>query len=153
MVLKEQRSNPQLVKEISHIAIEYTCYAGPHKETIMRVCRPVRWSKPVSGWVKLTTDGSSLGNPGLAGGRALIRDKAGNWVMGFARKIGKTTSFIVELWALHDGLILCHNRNFATVEVEIDAKAIVDAISNPNYYNVFVSPLMDDCRLLVSRIP
>jgi len=73
--------------------------------------------------------------------------------VGFARKIGKTTSFIVELWSLHDGLILCHNRNFATVEVEIDAKAIVDAISNPNYYNVFVSPLMDDCRLLVSRIP
>ena len=72
VVFKEQRSNPQLVKEISHIAIEYTCYAGPHKETIMRVCRPVRWSKPVSGWVKLTTDGSSLGNPGLAGGRALI---------------------------------------------------------------------------------
>ena len=73
--------------------------------------------------------------------------------MGFARKIGSTTSFLTELWALRDGLNLCLSYNFAAVEVEIDAKAIVNAISNPNYSNVFVSPLMDDCRLLVSRIP
>ena len=73
--------------------------------------------------------------------------------MGFARNIGKATSFLAELWALCDGLNLCLNHNFAAVEVEIDAKAIVDAISNPNYTNLFVSPLMDDCKLLVSRIP
>ena len=73
--------------------------------------------------------------------------------MGFARKIGSTTSFLAKLWALHDGLNLCLSYNLAAVEVEIDAKAIVDAISNPNYTNVFVSPLTDDCRLLISRIP
>lgn len=73
--------------------------------------------------------------------------------MGFAREIGKTTNFLAELWAFRDGLNLCLNHNFAAVEVEIDAKAIVDAISNPNYTNLFVSPLMDDCRLLVSQIP
>lgn len=39
------------------------------------------------------------------------------------------------------------------MEVELDAKAIVDAITNPNYTNVFVSSLMDDCRMLVSQIP
>ena len=74
-------------------------------------------------------------------------------VVGFARKIGKTTSFMAELWALHDGLNVCISRNFAVMEVELDAKAIVDAIANLNYTNVFVSSLMDDCRLLVSRIP
>ena len=73
--------------------------------------------------------------------------------MGFACKIGKTTNFLAELCALHDGFSMCLKHNFATVEVEIDAKAIVDAISNPNYTNLFVSPLMDDCKLLVSRIP
>ncbi|KAK9988172.1 hypothetical protein SO802_028411 [Lithocarpus litseifolius] len=64
-----------------------------------------------------------------------------------------TTSFLAELWALRDGLNLCLSYNFDVVEVELDAKAIVDAISNPKYTNVFVSPLMEDCRLLVSRIP
>lgn len=52
-----------------------------------------------------------------------------------------------------DRLNLCLNHNFAAVEVELDAKAIVDAISNLNYTNLFVSPLIDDCRFWVSRIP
>ncbi|KAL0010834.1 hypothetical protein SO802_005942 [Lithocarpus litseifolius] len=97
--------------------------------------------------------GSIGTSPGLARGGDLIQDEAGNWVVGFARKIGKTTSFLAKIWALHDGLNLCLNHNFAAVEVEIDAKAIVDAISNLNYTNLFVSPLMDDYRLLASRIP
>ncbi|KAL0005536.1 hypothetical protein SO802_013097 [Lithocarpus litseifolius] len=98
-------------------------------------------------------DGSSLGNPGRAGGGGLIQDEEGNWIVGFACQIGSTTSFLAELWALRDGLNLCLSYNFDAVEVELDAKAIVDAISNPKYTNVFVSPLMEDCRLLVSRIP
>ena len=42
-------------------------------------------------------DGSSIGNPGLAGGGGLIRDKEGAWVVGFARNIGISSSFIAEL--------------------------------------------------------
>ena len=68
--------------------------------------------------VKLNTDGSSLGNPGLAGGGGLIRDEEGKWIAGFARKIGKTTSFFAELCALRDGLNVCISHNFAAVEVE-----------------------------------
>ena len=42
-------------------------------------------------------DGSSIGNPGLARGGGLIRDKEGAWVVGFARNIGISSSFIAEL--------------------------------------------------------
>ena len=42
--------------------------------------------------------------------------------MGFARKIGKTTSFLAELWALRDGLNLCLNHNFTAVEVKLTPK-------------------------------
>ncbi|KAL0012166.1 hypothetical protein SO802_007274, partial [Lithocarpus litseifolius] len=153
VVFKEQRPNHNLVKQIYHQALEYYSFVGPHKEAITHIYKPVHWSKPVNGWVKLNTDGSSLGNPGRAGGGGLIRDEEGNWIVGFACKIGSTTSFLAELWALRDGLNLCLSYNFDAVEVELDAKAIVDAISNPNYTNVFVFPLMEDCRLLVSRIP
>lgn len=73
--------------------------------------------------------------------------------MGFARKVGVTTCFLTELWALRDGLSLCLSGKFLAVEVEIDAKSIVDALSNPNYSNLFVSPLMDDCRCMISQIP
>ena len=54
-------------------------------------------------WVKLNTDGSSLGNPGLAGGGGVIRDIEGAWIMGFVRNIGITSRYIAELWALGDG--------------------------------------------------
>ena len=153
MVFKGRRLNPHLAKDILLRALEYHVYASPTKDVVTKVCKPVCWSKPASGWVKLNTDGSSLGNPGLAGGGDLIRDKEGKWITGFARKIGKTTSFIAELWALCDGLNMCINHSFAAVEVELDAKAIIDALANPSYTNVFVSSLMDDCRLLISQIP
>lgn len=103
--------------------------------------------------MKLNTDGSSLGNSSLTGGAGVIRDKVGNWVVGFAHKIGKTTSFLAKLWALHDRLNLCYNHSFVAVEVDIYAKSLVDAISNLNYTNLFVYPLMDDSRLLASQIP
>ena len=153
VVFKGQRPNPCLAKDISRRALEFQFYASPYKDAITRVCKPACWSKPVNGWVKLNTDGSSLGNPGLATGWGLIKDEEGNWIVGFSYKIRKTTSFFAELWALSDELNLCLNHNFATMEIELDAKAIADAISNPNYTNLFVSPLMDDCRLMMSRIP
>ena len=39
------------------------------------------------------------------------------------------------------------------MEVELDAKSIVDAVSNPKYSNIFASSFMDDCRHLVKQIP
>lgn len=78
VVFKEQRPNPHLAKGISRKALEYNFYAGPHKEAITRICKPVRWSKPINGLVKLNIDGSSLGNLSLAGGGSLIQDEEGN---------------------------------------------------------------------------
>ena len=111
-----------MAKDISHRALEFQVYASPHKEAITRVCKLVCWSKPASGWVKLNTNGSSLSNPGLAGGGSFVRDEEGNWIVGFAHKIGKTTSFLAELWALSDGLNLCLNHNFTAVEVKLTPK-------------------------------
>jgi len=101
----------------------------------------------------LNTDGSSLNNLGIAGGEGLIQVDNGSWIVGFARKIGVTTCFLAELWALQDGLSVCVNRNCQAVEVKIDAKAIVDALSNLNYSNLFVSSIMDNCKNLLSQIP
>nr|XP_023878038.1 uncharacterized protein LOC111990496 [Quercus suber] len=89
----------------------------------------------------------------VAGGGGLIRNEEGRWLVGFARKIGITSSFLAELWALRDGLSLCVSRGFAAVEVELDAKSIVDAISNPEYANIFASSLMEDCRHMVKQVP
>lgn len=48
------------------------------------------------------------------------------------RNIGITSSYIAELWALRDRLLLCINRNFNAIEVELDAKSIIDVLSTLN---------------------
>ena len=35
------------------------------------------WEKPLWGWLKLNFDGSTLNNPGKAGGGGLLRDHEG----------------------------------------------------------------------------
>ena len=77
MVFRSLGPNPHLAKEIVQRAFEYNFYAVPAKEPIVKIVRPIQWSKPEASWLKLNTDGSSLGNPGLAGGGGLIRNEEG----------------------------------------------------------------------------
>lgn len=82
----------------------------------------MRWEKPDIGWVKLYSDVSSKGNPDTTRSGGLIRNEKGEWICGYAKKIGITTSFVAELWGLKDGLIQCLNFNLSSVLIELDAK-------------------------------
>ena len=102
------------------------------------------------GWKKLNTDGSIFGSFGQAGCGGVVRDEHGNWIVGFTRHIGTTNCFVAELWGLSDGLSLCLSLNIPCLVVEVDAKAVVDVLRNHNYDNIIISPIMEDCRQLVS---
>ena len=91
--------------------------------------KQIKWEKPINGWRKLNVDGAFMGNPGMVGGGGILRDEEGNWLRGFARRIGIANSFTTELWALYDGLMLCNQLNVQAVNIELDAKSIVDAIN------------------------
>ena len=108
--------------------------------------RQIRWEKPDIGWVKLNTNGSFSDLLNAAGYGGLIRDDQGNWIGGFSRHIGNTDSFLAEIWALRDGLQLCHHMNLQFVIVELDASTVIDALNNPVYTNTILSPLFDDCK-------
>jgi len=60
---------------------------------------------------------------------------------------------MAELWVVRDGLTLCLDRNFPDVIIELDAKAIIDMISNPNQPNSIISSNVNDCKQLTTRIP
>uniref|UniRef100_A0A2N9EFE1 Reverse transcriptase domain-containing protein n=1 Tax=Fagus sylvatica TaxID=28930 RepID=A0A2N9EFE1_FAGSY len=107
----------------------------PPKEKIL-----IGWKPPPSGFLKLNTDGSALGNPGLASVGGLIRDSNGNWVRGFSRFIGTTNSFAAELWGLRDGLELARKLDIAKLIVEVDAKAVVDIILSENNLTLETHP-------------
>ena len=94
-----------------------------------------------------------MGNSCQAGGGSLLRDENGNWIGGFARRIGIANSFTAELWALRDGLLLCWQLNVQAVIIELDAKTIVDALNLQTKSNTVVSSITEDCRHLVTLIP
>ena len=81
----------------------------------------------------------------------MIRDEQGNWVARYTRRVGRANSFIVDAWALRDGLVLCSQLNLSSIIVESDAKALIDALNNPIHDKLLVSPLLDDCKQLVAQ--
>ena len=107
----------------------------------------------MEGWYKLNTDEASFGNPRKARGGSIIRDREGHWVKGFSRSIGFTSNIMAELWALRDGLRLANQLGIQNLEVEMDAKVIVDLINSNVNHNRAYSPLLHDCRLLLGRFP
>ena len=135
VVFKNKNSNLNLSKLIMQRVREYYHCAYNPKEAETRVVKAIRWEKLTRGWVKLNINGSSLGNPGLAGGGGLIWDENGEWILGFARNIGITTSFQAKLWALCDGLSLFVDRNFSTVKVDLEAKFFIDVLTSPSCSN------------------
>ncbi|KAK9984218.1 hypothetical protein SO802_033743 [Lithocarpus litseifolius] len=126
-IFKDRTRNPNVAKEILARAMECNHCACSHTATKKLTLRSIRWEKPNAGWMKLNTDGSSIGTLGLAGSGGVIRDEEGKWVIGYGRKIGSANSFLAELWALRDGLLLCLQSHAQAVVIEMDAKVIVDA--------------------------
>ena len=110
--------------------LDYYFSAGRIKPTKEKIPVHVKWNKPDLNWLKLNTDGSALQNPGLAGSGRLIRHHNGCLVKGFARAIGIATRVEAELWALRDGLQLCAELNVEAIEVELDAKVVMEWVSN-----------------------
>ena len=58
----------------------YRMYGSPHQWSVMEV----RWMPPPSPFVKINCDGSSLGNPSLAGFGVVLHSLDSGWIYGFS---------------------------------------------------------------------
>ena len=101
-------------------------YTGKADGRLIKKVVQVRWNRPSSRWCELHSDGSSLGNLGRASGGGLIRDSNGVWIKRFTCNIGTFLSVEAELWALKDGLSLCISLNLMVLEIEVDAKVVLE---------------------------
>nr|POE61431.1 putative ribonuclease h protein [Quercus suber] len=90
---------------------------------------------------------------GKAGCGGLLRDSLGQWVVGFAKSICVSSSIAAKLWALREGLGLCVEKGCHAVEIELDATAAISLISSNVNSNGDLSGLVDDCRVLLLRLP
>ena len=151
LVFNWKNRSPKLAAEIVNQAFEFLhCVASPRVQ-VGKVVKRMCWERPSLGWKKFNTDGAFNGDARLAGCGGIVRDERGQWVNGFSKRIGLTNSFEAELWGLREGLLLCCNLNISHLEIELDAKAVVEVLGSLSYVNNVISPILDDCRLLVSR--
>jgi ribonuclease HI len=137
-----------LVNAISY-ASEFFYLIGSYSKVKNRISTPIKWFAPPLDGFKLNTDGSSLGNPSLAGGGGVIRNHVGDWVGGFSRAIGVTTSVQAELRALKDGLNLAIDLGILNLEIEMDSLVAVELVNSIATLNAFLSTIVTDCRSLM----
>ena len=129
-MFRNKTLNPNLAKVILDRALEFGFCVCNHLATKRTILKSVKWEKSRNGWLTLNTDRLATENSRLAGGGGLIRYGNGNWIIEFARKIGTATSFLAELWALRDYLLLCLQIQAQAVCIELDAKVVVDAFNS-----------------------
>ena len=70
--------------------------------------------------MKLNSDGSVLGNPKKAGGGVVLKCSNGDWITGYLRKQGNTSSILAKLWALRDGLLFAKQLHLENICVDMD---------------------------------
>ena len=97
----------------------------PAKNIKIRIPKIIKWIAPPEPFIKLNTDGSSLGNPSLAGVGRLLHNSSGDWISGFSLHMGITSNNIVELGAVRHGLLLAWNLGFKFIHLEIDSMTIL----------------------------
>ena len=99
-VFNHKNPNPNLSRDIVDCASEFFFFANNALVTKRMIMKSIRWEKLRASWLTLNTNGLAASNSGLAGGGGLVKDENDDWVIGFARKIRNTSSFLAELWAL-----------------------------------------------------
>ena len=104
-------------------------------------CILIKWNKPNLGWHKLNTDEASMGS-------RESRRRRGH--SGSQRELGsRLTNVIAEFWALRDGLTMAAQLGITLLEIEMDAKIVVDLVLSNSNSNKEYSPLLNDCRSLL----
>ncbi|KAL0304664.1 UNVERIFIED_CONTAM: putative ribonuclease H protein [Sesamum calycinum] len=101
-----------------------------HLRTLSSSPSIVRWHAPSPSWFKLNTDGSSLGNLGLAGAVGIIRDSAGHVHLAYQFALGTGTSVLAELTAVWRGMELALTHGLAPLVVEVDATTVISLLQS-----------------------
>uniref|UniRef100_A0A2N9IBY2 Reverse transcriptase domain-containing protein n=1 Tax=Fagus sylvatica TaxID=28930 RepID=A0A2N9IBY2_FAGSY len=120
---------PDLLHKSISLASEFFYLSDVSTSPIPKKTIQFKWECPPSSWFKLNTDGSSLGNPGIAGGGGIQ----------------------AELRALKDGLVMALELDVLYLAVEMDSLVAVELVSSNRATNVVLSTVVDDCRYLLSR--
>ncbi|XP_043724093.1 GABA transporter 1-like [Telopea speciosissima] len=89
-----------------------------------QVIQEVWWSRPLVGWVKLNSDGCSLGNPGRAGAGGILRDVTAIPIGAFGIFLGISSNILAEFSAVLHGILLAKEKGVTCLWIECDSTAV-----------------------------
>ncbi|KAH9750075.1 reverse transcriptase domain-containing protein [Citrus sinensis] len=117
----------------------------------VRPVRVVAWMRPPPGVVKLTVDGCSRGNPGMAASGGILRDYRGVALAAFGSFLGHQPILYAELMAVCEGLELAARLGHSVLEVESDSATVVSWVHSQGPVRWDYSYLLRRaCRLISS---
>ncbi|KAJ8760729.1 hypothetical protein K2173_017824 [Erythroxylum novogranatense] len=96
------------------------------------MCRIWQLEIATGHWVKLNTDGTSRGNPGIAGYGGLLRDHVGCWLLGFSGNLGVSDTLVAELKTIRQGLHIAWSHGFRHLILETDSMIALTLITTPS---------------------
>ena len=152
MIFREKPPQNNLKTEIIAKATKFAFLGLDGKTHTHQATIWVKWIASPVNWYKVNLDRSSLGNPGLVGGGGLIKNDKGEWIRGYARAIGSTTSATTKLWALRDVIRLCMALNLQAVVFELDAKLVINLLNKEEKSMNGNEIIVGDCKEGLQRI-
>ena len=153
LAFEQQPANSKLVQVVEMQSRELLYCVLETNTGVVRLLKQIQRLKPLEGWHKLNMDGLVVDSSGQSGCGGLLRDCTGQWVVGFAKSISFCSSIAAELWALREGLGLCLEYGISVVEIELDSSTAISLVSHNLVSNGDLSGLVDDCRVMLLRLP
>ncbi|KAL2932186.1 hypothetical protein RDABS01_037596, partial [Bienertia sinuspersici] len=98
----------------------------------------------------LNSDGAARGTPGIAGGGGIIRDNRGLFQRAFSANFGVCSAYKAELKAVAIGLDMAHGMAIKKLVIQMDNKACIEVLNNPDYQGGECFHIINHCRKLLA---
>lgn len=107
------------------------------------------WQPPLSPWLKLNCDGSSLNYCMGVGG--CLRNASGNWLLGFAKSFGVGGPLEVELKVILLGLeIVTSLPQIPKTMIETDSSEALQLLLDSSFHSH--ATVIENCRYLLTKL-
>lgn len=100
-----------------------SCFNYLQRQRPIFQCKIVNWKDPDKDWIKVNTDGTSKGNPGLSTYEFCLRNESGNMIYEKPGQLGVATSN-VEALAILRALRHCKAQGWDRVILETDSLSL-----------------------------
>lgn len=94
--------------------------------------KEIIWQPPLALWIKCNIDGASKGNPETSACEGIFRNHEANMLYCFAKHLGNSTSYQVELCGIMIGIEIAHHNHWNQVWFETDSSLVILAIKSSN---------------------